>query len=114
MARYILKKDGKLYNKDTGEPRKQTNRRGVMYYDVWVDGKTRAIQIDPWLIMKEYNLSEYNIEIEDGIVEDEMFIQHLNLRHKYLTRFHSDDNEIRKRLWRREVVRYGKEYLFKK
>lgn len=114
MASYILKKNGLLYNRETGEPKKEVYIRKVPYYTTYTEGKQKCIQSDPWLILKEYNLSEYNIEVEDGINEDEMFMQHIKRSYKKLMRFYSDEKEAKKLLWVREVVRYGKEYLFRK
>lgn len=111
MADYILKKDGLLYNKESGKQKKEVYIRKVPYYVIFMGGKEKRIQVDPWLIMKEYNISEYNIEIDSDIVEDEMFMQHIKLKYNKLMKFYNDHETVVHRLWK-EVVRNGKSYLF--
>ena len=111
MADYILKKDGMLYNKESGKQKKEVYKRGVPYYAIRVSGKVRNIQIDPWSIMKYYNISEYNIEIDNDVVEDEMFMKHIKIRYNRLMLCYNDHEAVVSRLWK-EVVRDGKAYLF--
>ena len=113
MSNYILKKDGMLYNKETGKQKKEVYIRKVPYYSIFMDGKQKMIQIDPWYIMKEYNISEYNIEIDNDVIEDEMFMKHIELRYKRLMLCYNDHEAVVSRLWK-EILRDGKEYIFVK
>ena len=79
MANYILKKDGNLYNKETGHMIKRTKKKAAVWdgkrvisipeggtKDYWVlslNGKKRWIQCNhtDW-----YDLTEYNIEVEEN------------------------------------------------
>lgn len=78
MANYILKKDGNLYNKETGHIIKRTKKKATVrignlkiradeggtkdYWRLSVNGKKRWIQCNrtSW-----YDLAEYNIEVEE-------------------------------------------------
>lgn len=79
MARYILRKDGNLYNADTGHEIKRVNKGSALYYHVHVDGKQRALQADPFVIMTCYDCKEYGITVEDGINLREMWDLHVSI-----------------------------------
>lgn len=79
MARYILRKDGNLYNADTGYQLKKINRGRVLYYDVYVDGKQRALKADAFMIMTVYDYKDYGITIEDGINLRDMWDLHVDI-----------------------------------
>ncbi len=118
MATYILKKDGKLYNKATNKQNSVTYIGAVAYYFVFVDGKSRALQTDPYLILKSYYpTGEYNIEIDEDAVEDDLFMMHLRYQKEKRMKCGRTDQEyiryVKSRLWE-DVVKNEKTYLFKK
>ena len=79
MARYILRKDGNLYNADTGREMKRVNLRNALYYHVWLDGKPKSLQADPFMIMTVYDYSEYGITIDKDVNLRDMWDLHVSI-----------------------------------
>ncbi len=105
MARYILRKDGNLYNEDTGHMLKRINLRNTMYYMPNVDGKHKALQADPFMIMTVYDYSEYGITIDKDVTLRDMWNLHVNM---VKSRF--KDEETCKRLLNRDIQEYKKKW----
>lgn len=96
MARYILRKDGNLYNADTGREIKRVKRGHVLYYDVYVDGKQRALKADAFMIMTVYDYNEYGITIDNDVNLRDMWDLHVAI---VKSRF-KDESTCKRQLYR--------------
>lgn len=77
MAKYILKKDGYLYNKETGKSIKGSRKHNLPiclfapYYALKdKNGKTCNLRCYPYDMITLYNLNDFNIEVEDGVTPE--------------------------------------------
>ena len=114
MAKYTLKKDGFVYNNKTGKKLNVCNIRGVKYYNLYVNGKTRKIQIDPFWILTGYSKDkEYDLDVEDGFDEDKFFNKHLEIMRQKYENAKKNNSEFYTQTFidyelRQEMIKYGK------
>lgn len=105
MARYILRKDGNLYNADTGREMKRVNLRNALYYMVCLDGKHKALKADAFMIMAIYDYKDYGITIEDGVNLRDMWDLHVEI---VKSRF-KDESTCKRQLYR-DVQEFKKKW----
>ena len=109
VAKYTLRKDGKLYNNEKEKYLSIQKIRGVQYYRLFIDGKVSYIQVDPYYIMKGvYPLDEYDIDIEDGIESDKMFMAHMILYYQKRKMYKHTDSDLLARIMNEIVENYQK------
>jgi hypothetical protein len=105
MARYILRKDGNLYNSDTGREMKRVNLRNTLYYMPCVNGKQRALKADPFMIMTVYDYSEYGITIDKDVNLRDMWNLHVDM-----VKSSYKDESTWKRLLNKDIQEYKKKW----
>lgn len=105
MARYILRKDGNLYNADTGREMKKIKVRNTLYYMVYVNGKQRSLKSDAFMIMTVYDYNEYGITIDNDVNLRDMWDLHVEI---VKSRFR--DESMWKRLLYNDIKEYKKKW----